>query len=77
MGERLVAIHSFQQDRSSRRSTDGMVILTEDEASKLEDALRLARTGKLGKERPVGLSRVLGGVSTRIVVKGYEPKGGA
>ena len=76
MRERLIAFHSLQRDRLSRRTDYGMVVLTEDEAAKLEDALRLARTGKVGKERPVSLTTPIGSVSTRIIVKGFVDEGG-
>lgn len=77
-GARTIALHSIQTIRGSERQ--GCVLLTEAEAERLETALRLARTGKLGKERPVRLSIVDrerygdGAARTRIIVKGYHPR---
>ena len=75
---RAIAFHAVQIIDGSERQ--GCVLLTEAEAVRLENALRLARTGKLGKERPVRLSignRGLYGprsVTTRLIVKGYHPQ---
>ena len=77
-GARTIAFHSIQTIRGEERQ--GCVLLTEAEAVRLENALRLARTGKLDRERPVRLSIVDRGlygprsVTTRLIVKGYHPR---
>ena len=79
--ERIIALHSEQRFKSSGKVRHGYVLLTPEEAEKLENALRLARTGKLDKVRPVALAIVdeerwgAGyAAKTRLIVKGYEPR---
>ena len=79
--KRIIALHAQQTWANGERQRSGSYILmSEDEAEKLENALRLARTGKPDKERPVPThtpDENYWGVpvkSTRFVVKGYYPK---
>lgn len=76
---RIIALHAQQTWRGGGKRGDSYVLLSEDEAERLENALRLARTGKLDKERPVPTATedtdYPGNciVRTRFVVKGYDP----
>lgn len=78
--KRIIALHAQQIWASGERRSSSYILMSEDEAEKLENALRLARTGKPNKERPVPThtpDENFWGVSvksTRFVVKGYYPK---
>ena len=50
--ERIIAFHSTQYWEGGKTWT-GFILLSPDECEKLENALRLARTGKLGEKKPV------------------------
>ena len=76
---RMIALHATQRRRGWQRQ-ESHVLLTEAEATRLETALRLARTGKPDLERHVALATVeidLYGdraLKTTLTVKGYDPK---
>jgi len=78
--KRIIALHAQQRWMDGKPRPDGYILMSEDEAEKLENALRLARTGKPNKERPVPThtpDENYWGVpvkSTRFIVKGYYPK---
>jgi hypothetical protein len=80
MSERIISLHANQRRRLGERRGKSYILLSEQEAEKLENALRLARTGKLGVERAVptktpcpareGVNPI---VSTRFTIKSYIP----
>jgi hypothetical protein len=76
--ERIIALHAEQRWVSGGRRERSYILLNEEEALRLENALRLGRTGKLGKDRPVRTAtpdHAFPGnpvASTRFVVKSFE-----
>lgn len=78
--ERIIAFHATQHWAKDRSKWSGFILLSEDEAEHLENALRLARTGKAGVERPVTVrTHIAPGVAvpitkTQLVIKGYVPR---
>ena len=79
--ERTIAFHAHQYWRKSERHFSGYILLSEDDAVRLENALRLSRTGKLGKCRTVRVSLVEtekypdgGAARTTLTIKGYVPR---
>ena len=79
--DRIIAFHAHQYWRRTRRHFDGYILLSERDAERLEDALRLARTGKLDKCRTVRVSLVEtekypngGAAVTTLTTKGYVPR---
>ena len=77
--EHIIAFHATQYWSGGRDAWSGFILLSEDEAERLENALRLARTGRIGVERKVIVKRHVAShdyeryvVRTRIMVKGYH-----
>ena len=77
--EHIIALHATQQWSGRHDAWTGFILLSEEEAEKLENALRLARTGKIGVERTVIVKKHVASrdyehyiVKTRIVVKEYH-----
>ena len=80
--ERTIAFHAHQYWRKSKHHFYGYILLAEGDAVRLENALRLARTGKLDKCRTVRVSLVetekypdSGAAITTLTIKGYVPRG--
>ena len=77
--ERIIAFYSTQCWEGGKTWT-GFILLSPDECEKLENALRLARTGKLGEKKPVVVKEhKAGGYDqairrTTLTLKSYIPR---